>query len=617
MNKKQFVLDSTSLKIKEILNKDFLEIEILAIAEGQNRNETAFTLEGMKKSIPTFYNKFILGYYKVHGDINNEGNFEEHNSDIKYDSECEEFYYSYLAPNAEKALGLIRESDKVEIVEVKGKKWIKLTAAILTKYNREAVKHLLKSKNKKKVSVEITIEKSHEENGITIIDEFTLDGITILGTRKNSNRLCEEGIEGASMILRFLQSEVYNTQKKALSFAYRELESASLNKNEEQETITMKDNKTNIKKEEEGKKPMLTYEQKRQLLEAKLNDLLCSQEEKEDCCCYCWVCDLDDNEVYYHFKESYWKASYTINEEDSSVEIETQEAKQVTRSWQEFSLKEEQDSEVVVEQETKEEEISIENQEIFVENEEVVVEEQEISEEKVEFSEGSKEEEKEDTEEKEEDFVEQKDTEEVDNKETECGTQCATEEEKKEEVEKEEETTEEKFEEDIDSVNVYKEYTFEHETLVFDVSLTESDYAQLKTLYDALKAEKDSIETIYNETKSKYEEFLLAQKNEELFVYGKSLLEEEEALEEDNCKALVEVFEEKCKNNEFASEEEVKNYAEEQIAKAVYLQVKSNNKEKNNESMNFSTKIKPVQNNEVDFEVQEDSMTRMKNLLKI
>ena len=60
MNKKQFILDSKSLKIKEILNKDFLEIEILAISEGENRNDSAFTLESMKKSIPTFYNKFIL-----------------------------------------------------------------------------------------------------------------------------------------------------------------------------------------------------------------------------------------------------------------------------------------------------------------------------------------------------------------------------------------------------------------------------------------------------------------------------------------------------------------------------------------------------------------------------
>ena len=634
MNKKQFVLDSTSLKIKEILNKDFLEIEILAVAEGQNRNETAFTLEGMKKSIPTFYNKFILGYYKVHGDINNEGNFEEHNSDIKYDSECEEFYYSYLAPNAEKALGLIRESDKVEIVEVKGKKWIKLTAAILTKYNREAVKHLLKSKNKKKVSVEITIEKSHEENGITIIDEFTLDGITILGTRKNSNRLCEEGIEGASMILRFLQSEVYNTQKKALSFAYKELESEALNKNEEQETITMKDNKTNIEKEEGGKKPMLTYEQKRQLLEAKLNEILCSHNEETECChCYCWVCDLDEEEVYYHFEENYWKASYIINEEESSVEINVGEAKQVTRSWKEFSLEEEQDIKTFVEQESmeKKEETSVEKEEFSeasVEEEvsEVSVEKEEFSEtsveeednseisvEKEEFSEASEvngeifEEENKTEKDEEIDKVE----EEVEDKDTECGTQCS-EEEAKNKTEEDKEEVEEEFKEEIDNVNVYKEYTLEE----IKLSLTEEDYSQLKTLYEATKTEIETLTNNYNEVKAKYDEILLTQKNEALFAYGKELLGEEEVLETENYEALVSAFEEKCKNNEFSSEEEVKSYTEEQIAKAVYLQVK-NHKEKNNETTNFSTKIKaPVQNTEAEFQV-EDSMARMKNLLKI
>ena len=422
MNRKQFVLDSKALKIKEVLNKDFLEIEILSIAEGENRNQTSFTLESMKKSIPTFYNKFILGYFTAPGGVNNEGHFEEHNSDVKYDEECQEFYYSYLAPNAEKALGIIRESDKVEIVEIDGKKWIKLTAAILTKYNREAVKHLLKSRNKKKVSVEITIEKYHTVDGIDIIDEFTLDGITILGTRRNSNKPCQEGIEGASMILKFLQSEVYSTQKRALSFAYQELEQEELNENEEQEEITMKNNEINIKEEERGTIPMLTYEQKRSLLEAKLNEILCKKEDGEECCCYCWVCDLDDTYVYYHYDETYYKATYSINEEDSSVEISTGEAVQVTRSWQEFAVEEEvsevkedaQESvgtEAFSAEENDTEEIQ-DDKENFVADEDEADKKEECSEEETKDS--NEEAEKEDTK--------------PDDKEQECGTQCAVEE---------------------------------------------------------------------------------------------------------------------------------------------------------------------------------------------
>lgn len=643
MNRKQFILDSKSLKIKEILNKDFLEIEILAIAEGENRNESSFTLESMKKSIPTFYNKFILGYFNVQGDVNNEGNFEEHNSDIKYDKDCEEFYYSYLAPNAEKALGLIRESDKVEIVEVNGKKWIKLTAAILTKYNREAVKHLLKSKNKKKVSVEITIEKSHEENGITIIEEFTLDGITILGTRRNSKRACEEGIEGASMVLRFLQSEVYNTQKKALSFAYQELETEALNENEQQEEITMKNDETNIN--EGGTIPMLTYEQKRGLLEAKLSELMHNEQEETECCCYCWVCDLDDNDVYYCSNNIYYKASYSINEEDSSVEINVNEAKQVTRSWQEFALEEQQE----------------ETQEDFVEEDAKKKEGYSAEEEKAEEISDAKE--NEDVEEKEQEVLEEE--------EKECGTQCSeeineeeqeakdingeifaeddSEEEKKEEAtekeecseeekvedkescsedsdeeEKNEEDEEQKEEEFIDGENVYKEYTLnfmqfkedssEDTSVNVSITTTEDNYTQVMSACEETATVIANLRNNYAELKAQYDAIILAQQNEELCAYGKELFNAEETLDIENCATLIADFKVKCENSEFASKEEVEAYAEDQIAKAVYQQVK-NNKEKNNEPANFSVKIKtnaPV----VESKTEEDSMAKMKNILK-
>ena len=223
-NKKQFVLDANAVKIKEILDKDFLSIEIYAIAEGENRNRSSFTLEAMQDAIPTFFNKFILGYFNVDDKKNGTGEFEEHNSDIMYDPELEEFYWSYTAPNAEKALGMIRESDSVEIVNYNGKNWIKTTAVLLTKYNREAVKHLLKAK-KRKISVEISVLESHIEDNIEVIDKFVLDGITILGNMKNSNIPVEEGIEGASLsVLDFLTTNIFSKQRAALSFAYKKLE---------------------------------------------------------------------------------------------------------------------------------------------------------------------------------------------------------------------------------------------------------------------------------------------------------------------------------------------------------------------------------------------------------
>ena len=626
-------MDSKALKIKEVLNKDFLEIEILSIAEGENRNQTSFTLESMKKSIPTFYNKFILGYFTAPGGVNNEGHFEEHNSDVKYDEECQEFYYSYLAPNAEKALGIIRESDKVEIVEIDGKKWIKLTAAILTKYNREAVKHLLKSRNKKKVSVEITIEKYHTVDGIDIIDEFTLDGITILGTRRNSNKPCQEGIEGASMILKFLQSEVYSTQKRALSFAYQELEQEELNENEEQEEITMKNNENDIKEEERGTIPMLTYEQKRSLLEAKLNEILCKKEDGEECCCYCWVCDLDDTHVYYHYNDTYYKATYSINEEDSSVDISTGEAVQVTRSWQEFAVEEEV-SEV---QEDAQENIGTE---VFS------AEENDTEEDEADKKEECSEEETKDS----DDEAEKEDTK-PDDKEQECGTQCAVEEQEQEcgtqcsesnegvdgeiyegketsdEGEEDDESTqdedndEEKDEEYIDNVNVYNDYSLEMKQYgenedVIEVAFkaTEESYAQFNEAYNSIVEVVNKLQADYVELESKYNDIISAQQNATLYSYGEELFNAEEDLEEDNCKALIADFKSKCDNSEFASEEDVNAYVEDQIAKMIYKQIK-NNKEKNNEQKNFSAKLKTTNTVETQ-EIAKDSMAKMKEILK-
>jgi hypothetical protein len=650
LNKKQFVLDSKSLKIKEILNKDFLEIEILAIAEGENRNETSFTLDSMKKSIPTFYNKFILGYFNVQGDVNNDGNFEEHNSDIKYDTECDEFYYSYLAPNAEKALGLIRESDKVEIVEVNGKKWIKLTAAILTKYNREAVKHLLKSKNKKKISVEITIEKSYEENGITIIEEFTLDGITILGTRKNSKRPCEEGIEGASMVLRFLQSEVYNTQKRALSFAYQELESEALNTNEEQENITMQNNETNSNTQERGTIPMLTYEQKRSLLESKLNEILRPDDAETECCYYCWVCDLDEADVYYCYKDTYYKASYSINEDESTVEINVNEAKQVTRSWKEFALEEQEETQATfVEEDVKDsEEFSTdeENTEKYSDAEDTKEEESLEDEEKECGTQCSEEVDKKETEVKDVDgeiFTEEKSDEEEkseevantqecseeekteEQKEVEDKEECSEEDTSEEETSKEDEEEAEDKEEYVDDVNVYKEYTlnFTHfkdnssddSSVEITMTMTEENYAQIVSACEETATTLETLRANYSELKAKYDEVVLAQTIEGFCAYGKELFMNEETLDIENKNSLIEQFEEKCKNNEFSSEEEIQSYAEDQIAKAVYQQVK-NNKEKNNETVNFSAKIK-TSTEPIEVVTEEDSMAKMKSLLKI
>lgn len=82
---KKFELSPNNLKIKNILNQDFLMVEIYAISDmNPNRNKSYFTLESMKKAIPTFYNKPVLTYYDP---ITND--MKGHEDEMKYDSELD------------------------------------------------------------------------------------------------------------------------------------------------------------------------------------------------------------------------------------------------------------------------------------------------------------------------------------------------------------------------------------------------------------------------------------------------------------------------------------------------------------------------------------------------
>ena len=621
-NKKNFVLDSKSLKIKEILNQDFMQIEILAISEGLNRNKTSFTLEGMKKAIPTFYNKFIMGYYRVNNINNGEGVFEEHNSDMRYDKELNEYYWSYTASNAERPLGLVRESDKVDIIDFHGKKWITLTAVILTKYNREAVKHLLNSKGKRKVSVEITVTKSHkDENGIEIIEEFILDAITILGNRKNSTLPCSEGIEGASLkVLNF--SEVVEKQKEAICFAYQSLD--ELSSNEKTEEIQMgeqnlEEEQTLIINNEEMEGLKMTYEQKREILESILREKICTNSDD-----YVWVCDMSETEVYYCYNGDFYKAIYSdVEDEEIKFNIETEDAVKVVRSWQEYSVNEE----IVNESQND----SVEN---FSENE---------SSESFESSEEEEENEKFDSdneeENKSEDEVKEEEVDEDETKKENCGNFVETdsddfveEENKNEEENKEEENFEEKCEdedckdEDCEDKEDKHEMSLEEQSIEQEVVEVQENfqekYEELEKLYNdvqqsysELKENYSNLESKNSELQTEIDNMKFAQKNSEMLNYGYELIKEENTLDDTDKEALKSDFKVACETEKFVEEEQVKNFMETNIPKLFYARHKETINQKNNQtnqeefSLQFNQTTKVVQ--------QENSFDKMKNILKI
>jgi len=223
-----FEVDADNIKIKKLLKKDFLELSMRAISDiNPNVNGSHFTLSGMEKSLPTFKNKPILGYFT-------NGDFVAHDGVWRKDSETDLDYWDTLGERGERILGLIRDEDNVEIVEDKktGLHWITLTCALWVQYSYKQVKRLLKdalaSKKKggptKNISVEIDILDYEElPNGIIEIKDFNLVGITILGSR--NGKKVEPGIPDAELsVVEMMDKEVFNKQAKALRVAYSKLE---------------------------------------------------------------------------------------------------------------------------------------------------------------------------------------------------------------------------------------------------------------------------------------------------------------------------------------------------------------------------------------------------------
>ena len=299
-----------------------------------NRNGSYFTKESMEKAIPTFYNKPILASFD---EVNDD--YRGHEGDLEYDNELEQWYYNYLSSTSERPLGLIRQEDMVEIYQdFDGLYWIKFTCALWVKYSYKQVKRLLKSRNgKKKISVEVEINDYYtDENGTMVITDFTFDGVTIL-----SDKL-ETGIADATLSILDKISDInFQKAKSCLTFAYGDTEQKPQEDKEDYLEINIVDineDKDEITMDQEEKDKMLTYENKRSLLENQLNLIVAEDCDEHDC--YVWVADLDEESVYFNFKGSYYRASYSIEEmedEDDKVFVDFEGKEQVVRSWTKFN----------------------------------------------------------------------------------------------------------------------------------------------------------------------------------------------------------------------------------------------------------------------------------------
>lgn len=223
INRMVFDVSSDRIKLKKLSKEQFIGIEIWAISTANpNRNGSYFTPESLEVSLPSVYDKPILGCFEK---ITND--FNSHDGEWKQDSDGINFW-----DNKETPLGVIRSTDKVEIVEKDGLQWLVINAVLWCQYNWRQIKKIFKDK-KKKVSVEVNqIDYYTNDEGIEVIDKFELCGITILGSR------VLEGIEGAHLsLLDSIDKTVYSKQKEKLCFAYKQFdgktEDSDINKEED------------------------------------------------------------------------------------------------------------------------------------------------------------------------------------------------------------------------------------------------------------------------------------------------------------------------------------------------------------------------------------------------
>ena len=98
----RFELSPNQIKVRNLLNKNFIELEIYAISDANpNRNDSHFTLESLQSGIATFTDKPILGFF------NKDNDFESHNGRPAYDPELEQEYWDNK--DGEQILGFIND----------------------------------------------------------------------------------------------------------------------------------------------------------------------------------------------------------------------------------------------------------------------------------------------------------------------------------------------------------------------------------------------------------------------------------------------------------------------------------------------------------------------------
>jgi hypothetical protein len=315
-NKKNKNFYSLPIKYEEQESESegLLKLKLYFITVGQNPNKSNFSKTAIDEAENSLSNKPILAYIK-NKDTDSE-DFTAHEIEYKQDEDGN-FEIVYL----EQPIGTIPESNNFHYEELNGLTYGVCDAYVWEDYCSNAG-NILKENGVQNLSMEILIEESVSNDGITDITKFSYSGITML-----SNKI-PTGIEGAHAdVINFaldIKEEFFNRVKdlnESLKIKFSKVEN-EINNNDNKEETVMPKNKKEI-----AELFSLTAEQ----LEDELYRLLALQTFKAtdwwgDVCERCKYCliDYDDNFAYCSDREQgiFVKIPFSKQNDDISFDFE-------------------------------------------------------------------------------------------------------------------------------------------------------------------------------------------------------------------------------------------------------------------------------------------------------
>lgn len=166
-----------------------------------NKNQCNISREAAEKSLDTIKNKPII---------------------FRYNSICKDFV-SDVTDHAHddkeafemKIAGHIPADSRITFIEREnGKTYCNAEAVIHKKYVPQLVNIIQANDGALKVSIEILAKGEDNEDGVFVIEQFSMQGVCLLG------RNVEEGIEGSHMeVLKFSKKEIDTMNRKYLKFS--------------------------------------------------------------------------------------------------------------------------------------------------------------------------------------------------------------------------------------------------------------------------------------------------------------------------------------------------------------------------------------------------------------